>query len=172
MTPHTVQQLLQVFRLFRENHAGGMPLHMSYHEAVRSVAKTDSLTYQTIGDGCRRRLGLTNINELHEMLSAWVRGEPGALLNQLKRHSDPVSHREIEKFFSTTEPTTILKPKASVTAVPKEEPETVSFRLQARDARWLRALAELKGVSASELTASVVSTAVREQMKVVARGLI
>ena len=34
----TVDQLLQVFRLFHVNFAGGMPLRKSYQEAVREVA--------------------------------------------------------------------------------------------------------------------------------------
>jgi len=172
LNPNTVQQLLQVFRLFRENHAGGMLFQDSFHEAVRAVAKHYSVTYQTIGDGCRRRLELTNINELYEMLSAWMRGEPRILLHQLKKHSDPVTHSEIDKFFSTTEPTTSPKPKPSVMSAPKDESEAMSFRLQAHDARLLRALAELEGVSVGELTARVVSAAVRERMKVVARELI
>jgi len=172
MTPSTVEQLLQVFRLFRDNHAGGMPLHRSYHQAVRTVARNYSVTYQTIGDGCRRRLELNNINELYEILSAWVRGEPRALIHQLKEHSDPAAHSEIDKFFATTEPTALPKPKPSVMGAPKDEPETVSFRLRALDARMLRALAELEGVSVGELTARVVSETVRERMKVVARGLI
>jgi len=172
MTSSTVQQLLQVFRLFRDNHAGGMPLHRSYHEAVHTVARDHSVTYQTIGDGCRRRLELNNINELYEILSAWVRGEPHALIHQLKEHCDPAAHSEIDKFFSTTRPTAFSKTTPSVMGAPKDEPETVSFRLQARDARMLRALAELEGLSVGELTARVVSAAVRERMKVVARGLI
>jgi len=172
MTPSTVQQLLQVFRLFRDNHAGGMPLPRSYHEAVRTVARNYSVTYQTIGDGCRRRLALNNINELYEILSAWVRGEPRALIHQLKEHSDTAAHSEIDKFFATAEPTALPGPKPSVMGAPKDEPETVSFRLQVRDARMLRALAELEGVSVGELTARVVSATVRERMKVVARELI
>ena len=172
MKPHTVQQLLQVFQLFWENHAGGMPLHRSYHEAVRAVARNYSVTYQTIGDACRRRLELTNINELYEMSISWVRGEPRALLHQLKEHSDPVAHSAIEKFFIMTEPTTPPKSEPSVGVGAKEGPETVSFRLGVPDARMLRALAELEGISAGELTARVVSAAVRERMKVVARGFI
>lgn len=163
MTPHTVQQLLQVFRLFHENHRRGMPLNRSYHEAVRTVAKSFSVTYQTIGDGCRRRLELTSINELYEMLSAWVRGESRALLNQLKKCSDPAAHAEVERFFSMTEAVTPPKPKPSFESV------AVSLRLEARDASLLRALAELEG---EEVIARVVSGAVRERMKVVARGLI
>ena len=169
MTPHTVQQLLQVFRLFHEYHTGGMPLNRSYHEAVRSVAKSFSVTYQTIGDGCRRRLELTNINELYEMLSAWVRGESRALLHQLKKHSDPAAHAEIEKFFSMTERTTPPSPKASFISASKGESVAVSLRLEARDARLFRALTELEG---DEVAASVVSAAVRERMKIVARRLI
>jgi hypothetical protein len=172
MTPHTIQQLLQVFRLFWENHTGGMPLHHSYHEAVRTVAKDHSVTYQTIGDGCRRRLGLTNINDLHEMLSAWVRGEPSALLHQLQRHSDPAIHSEIDKFFSTTTLTVSTKLKPSVMSAPRDESETVSFRLKARDARSLRALAALEGIPVGEFTARVVSLAVQEQMEVVAHRFI
>lgn len=169
MTPHTVQQLLQVFRLFHENHARGMPLNRFYHEAVRTVAKNFSVTYQTIGDGCRRRLELTNINELYEMLSAWLRGEPHALLSQLKKHSDPTAHAEIEKFFSATELTAPSRTRTSSIVSSKEEFEVVPSRLQARNARLLRALAELDG---AEAIARMVSSAVRDRMKMVARGLI
>ena len=173
MTPHTVQQLLQVFRLFRENHAGGMPLHRSYPEAVRTVAKNYSVTYQTIGDGCRRRLELSNINELYEMLSAWVGGEPRALLHQLKEHSDPAAHADIDRFFSGgggPSPHVETK-KPSPKAPSREESETFSFRLPAPDARMLKALAELEGVSVGELTAREVTVVVRARMTVVARGI-
>lgn len=62
--------------------------------------------------------------------------------------------------------------KPPVMTAPKDEPETVSFRLQARDARLLRALAELEGIPVGELTARVVSMAVRERMKVAAHRII
>ena len=171
LNPKSVQQLLQVLRLFRENDAGRIHIPDSFHEAVRTVAKNYSVAYQTIGDLCRRRLELT-ANELNEMLSAWVRGEPRTLLHQLKKHSDPVAHSEIDTFFSTTEPPTSLKPKPSVMSAPKSESEAVSFHLEVHDARLLRALAELEGVSVDALTGRVVSAAVRERMKVVARELI
>lgn len=169
MTPHTVQQLLQVFRLFYENHASGMPLSRSYHEAVRAVAKNFSVTYQTIGDGCRRRLELANINELYEMLSAWLRGEPHALVSQLKKHSDPITHAIIEKFFSATESAASPEPKVVSSVFPKEESVVVPLRLPVKDARLFRALAELDGPDA---IARMVSAAVRDRMKIVARDII
>ena len=126
------------------------------------------VAYQTIGDACRRRLGLTHINELYEMLSAWLRGESRALVSQLKKHSDPVSHADIEKFFSTTKPATTFKPSSSSDVSTKEETVVVPLRLQARDARLLRALAELEGEWAIAL---MVSNAVRDRLKIVAREL-
>jgi hypothetical protein len=147
-----------------------MPLHHSFREAVCKVAEDFSVTYQTIGDGCRRRLELSNISELYEMISAWVRGEPNHLLRQLKEHADPVTHGEIDKFFFTTEP--FDSPKPSATPTPKDESETVSFRLHARDARMLRALAELEGISVGEITGRIVAAAVRDRMKIVALGFI
>lgn len=172
LTTHTVQQLLQVFRLFKVNHAAGMPLHHSYHDAVRKVAEDHSVTYQTIGDGCRRRLELTSINKLYEMLTAWVHGEPSHLLHQLKEHADPAAHPEIDKFFLATESISSTKPGLSVMPAARDESETVSFRLKAHDARALRALAELEGISVGEITGRIVVSAVRDRMKIVARGFI
>lgn len=169
MTPHTVRQLLQVFTLFRENRFKGIPLNKSFHEAVRTVAKNFSVTYQTIEDGCRRRLELTNINELYEMLSAWVSGESRGLLHQLKKHSDPAAHAEIERLFSEKAATMHPKTSPPVTDTPGDEFISVSLRLQECDARLLRALSVLEG---EEAIVNIVSAAVRDRMKVVARGLI
>jgi hypothetical protein len=172
MTPRTIQQLLQVFRTFRDNYASGMPLHRCYHEAVRAVATTHSVTYQTIGDGCRRRLKLDDINQLYELLTAWVKGDPRGLARQLKENADRAAHDEIDQFFSTGQTPISEKPKVSAKALTSEEPETITFRLPAREARMLRALAELEGVSVSELTGLVVCTAVRNRMAAAARTII
>lgn len=172
MTPQTVQQLLSVFRWFRDNHKSGMPLHSAYHEAVRTVADAHSITYQTVGDGCRRRLGLVDIRELYELLAAWTKGDSRALASQLKENSDPSSHDEIERFFSGGN----AAPAETRRALPKGpsngETEVFHFRLPDRDARMLKALAELEGVSASELIGHTISVAVRDRMAVVARGII
>ncbi len=172
MTPHTVEQLLQVFRRFRDNHASGTPLRPSYHKAVRSVAEAYSVTYQTIGDGCRRRLGLNNINELYELLAAWVKGDSRDLARQLKDNSEPSARGQIDEFFSRTEAALPDRQQLSIKAAMSSESETISFRLPARDARMLRALAALEGVSVAELTARAITDAVRDQMAIVARDIL
>lgn len=172
ITPQTVQQLLEVCRNFRDNHASGMPLHRSYKEAVHTVANAHSVFYQTIGDGCRKRLRLSNIREFHELLAAWVKGDARGLVRQLKENSDPSAHAEIDQFFSGGQPAPTQISKASPKGPLRNETETFSFRLPERDARMLKALAELEGVSVGELTARVVSAAVRNRMKVLARGIV
>ncbi len=172
MTSQTVQQLLQVFRKTRDNHTSGMPLHRSYQEAVRSVADAHSVTYQTVGDGCRRRLGLNNISELYELLAAWVKGDSRGLVRQLKESSDSESHAEIEQFFSGGDAVPSEIRKASPKTPSHDETETFQFRLAERDARMLRALAELEGISAPEIIARTVTAAVRDRMAVIARGIV
>lgn len=172
MTPQTIKQLLHVFRSFRDNYKSGMPLHRAYQEAVRSVADAHSITYQTVGDGCRRRLGLNNINKLYELLAAWVKGDSRGLVGQLKENSDPSSHAEIEQFFAAGDAAQADTGKPSPKGLLNGETEIFQFRLPERDARLLKALAELEGVSSSELIVRTISTAVRDRLAVVARSII
>lgn len=172
MTPQTVQQLLHVFRSFRDNHKSGMPLHRAYQQGVRTVADAHDITYQTVGDGCRRRLGLTDISQLYELLAAWVNGDPCGLVRQLKENSDPLAHAEIEQFFSGGDGAPVEIRKASPKSPSTHETEVFQFRLPARVARMLKALAELEGVSAPDLISNTISAAVRDRMTVVARGII
>lgn len=165
MTPQTVQQLLQVFRIFRENLERGIPLHRSYHEAVRSVAQSYSVTYQTIGDGCRRRLRLNDISELFALLSAWLQGDPNRLVHQLKVNSESSAHAEIDRFFTEGTVVTSQKQKAPIKALASNDFETISFRLLRNDARMLRALAELEGVSVGVVIGGLISESVRPRIK-------
>src|SRR5688572_6082169 len=142
MTAQTVEQLLRVFRHFRDNHASGMPLRRSYRDAVRAVADADSITYQTVGDGCRRRLGLRDISELYELLAAWIRGESDGLVNQLKDNADPSAHAEIDQFFSRGNAPEAENKKNALKAPLREESKPFTFRIAPRDARMLKALAE------------------------------
>jgi hypothetical protein len=172
MNSHSIQYILQVFRAFRENQARGMPVPKSYQKAVKGVAQRHEIAYQTVGDGCRRRLGLNNINELYELLSAWVRGDSGGLIRQLKAKADSSTHAEIDQFFATIGSSTPLNQNVSIKDGTADEAEIVPLRLCVRDARMLRALAELAGTSAGELAAAVIVPHVRERMKTVARELV
>jgi len=172
MSPRTVAQMLQVFRLFRDNHASGIPLHKAYHEAVRTVARDHGVTYQTIGDACRRRLGLDEINELYMRLAAWLRGDANPLVDQLKRNSVTRAHADIDRFFSSGESSSMPMEEEASMPSSVDESEAFSFRLPPSEAQKLRALAELEGVSPGELIARDVSAAVRERMIALARRIL
>ncbi len=172
MTVKTVRQLLQVFRLFRENYLQGTSFPRSYHDAVRQVAKDHSVTYQTIGDGCRRRLRLNDINELFELLDTWIKGGPKQLIMQLKDNAEPAAHQQIEEFFSMRHQASIEKPNMSAVQIQDAGFEALTFRLPKRDARMLRALAELEGTSVPELIGRHLSKTVQNRMKELARGII
>ena len=170
ITSQTVEQLLLVFRLSRERYARGEPLRRSYQRAVREVADRHSVRYQTIGDGCRRRLKLNDISELYTLLRRWLDGDPEPLANQLKAVSDPTAHDDIAGFFGSPTPSAKVTPRQAGAATSDDKDATFSFRLPEHDARKLRALAELEGVSPPELINKFVAAAVVEKMKLVAQG--
>ena len=149
-------------------HEPTAPLQRSY---VCGQAGTP-LTYQTIGDTCRRRLELTNVNELHDLLRAWVRGYPDALIRRIKERSDPVVHFEVDRFFTGGDGANWASDDSHREPVSHDELETFSFVLHESDGRLLRALAGHEGLSVGELTARLVSGAVRERMLAIARALI
>lgn len=172
MTRQSVQQVLQVFQSFRYNYKSGMPLRRAYQKGVKTVADSYGLRYQTIGDGCRRRLGLTNVGELYELLATWMTGDPSGLVHQVTAYSDPLVHVEIREFFSgdyapPEEDNGTLRGKPAT-----DETEVFRFRLRVDDARMLKALAELEGISASELVANVLSSIVRDRITAVAQRMV
>ncbi len=172
MKCQTVDQLLLVFRSFREKYARGKPLHKAYQEAVREVADGHAVTYQTIGDGCRRRLKLGNISELYALLARWVEGDPEPLAKIFKAASDPLAHDDITEFFGSYANFAVaggrdVRPAGSVGGS-----DSFFLRLPERDARMARALAEIEGISTPELLSRLLGAAVVEKMKLVARTIL
>ena len=172
MKHQTVEQLLLVFRSFRESYARGRPLHKAYQDAVREVADGHAVTYQTIGDGCRRRLKLNNIRELYALLARWMEGDSEPLAKQLKAASDPSAHNDITEFFGSSATFSVAGGWKARPATSDSRFDTFSLRLPERDARMARALAELEGVSTSELLSQLVGFAVAEKMKLVAQAIL
>lgn len=162
MTRKTIDQILQVFEIARNKCLAGMPLHKSYPDAVRYVANRYSVTYQTIGDGCRRRLKLNDISELYTLLEEWLNGNPNRLITQLKQQSDPNFHHEIDNFFNKLDSNEILTGSVSSK---DDQTEAFSFRLPVSEARLLRALSEIEGSSPQQLIGEIMQQAVKQKMK-------
>lgn len=172
MRRQTVEQLLLVFRSFHERYAQGRPLHRAYQEAVREVADRHKVTYQTIGDGCRRRLKLEDIRELYALLARWMEGDSEPLAEQLKAASDPSAHDDITEFFGSSTAFGVARHQEPSPATAEGSFSAFSLRLVERDARMARALAEIEGISPPELLGRLVGTAVAEKMKLVAQAIL
>ena len=165
MKRQTVEQLLKVFGAFRERVATGRPLRKAYQEAVREVADQYNVAYQTIGDGCRRRLKLNDIGELYALLERWVEGDPKPLAQQIRAASESSAHDHVTAFFESAASSAARHSGQVGPSVLDGKADTFSLRLPKQDARKVRALAEMEGTSPGELLGRLLGRAVTEEMK-------
>lgn len=163
LTHESTDQLLCLLQLFREGFQAGEPLRRAYRNSVRQAAGRYGVTYQTMGDLCRRRLNLDRIGLFYALLERWMAGDARPLAERLKAASVTSAHHDIEAFFRAGG-----GPRAVVPAAAADS-EVMSFRLPVREARMVRALAELEGLQAPELVRQLVGAVVEEKMQRVVR---
>jgi hypothetical protein len=169
---NTIQQLLEVFAIFYNSHSKGNPINRSYHEAVRRVAQKYGVTYQTIGDGCRRRLKLNDVSQLYSLLQRWIEGDPNDLIAVLKGNTDSHNYEGIDRFFRIPPAVSNHSEKYGPVQTNAIRTETFSFQLPEKDARILRATSEISGISVPEMLNQIVSTSIRDKIKELAREII
>lgn len=98
MTVRSTGQLLRVLDGVQRNY-GRAGLPEAYHDAVREVALTHQVAYQTIGDLCRRRLGFDSIDEFIALLREWLGGHPTRLQKRINEYSEIGGRLLVDKFF-------------------------------------------------------------------------
>jgi hypothetical protein len=170
MTRGTVRQILQVLKVFHDNQANGLSISRSYQDGVRKVAHENGVAYQTIGDACRRRLRLEDINELLHLLDRWTKGDSNPLIEQLKKNSSSNIHSEILTFFENY---VSHQNEVGPDAINEQRPaksEIFSVTLNEKDARMLRAIAEIEGVAVSEVLTSLAGKCLKAKMKEIAQA--
>ena len=96
----SVHQLLQVLELTRRSYRRGIPLGRAYQDAIRDVSSRHHVRYQTIGDLCRRRLGLGDMNEFVSLLTSWLAGNPTPLKQRVTQHSESTTRGLVDNYFS------------------------------------------------------------------------
>jgi hypothetical protein len=172
MNRKTVRQILEALVLFREKHAHGDPLTVARQEAVREVAQRYGVTYQTIEDACRRRLGLGDVSELDTLLQHWIGGDHLPLMNQLTPRASATAHADITIFFRDhTNPSEHSRENATTSA--EDSPrENFTASVSLRDARKLRAIAEIRGVDPTAFFNQIVSRAIRDETKAFAQAIL
>lgn len=96
----SVHQLLQVLELSGRSHRRGHPIGSAYQDAIRDVSSRHHVRYQTIGDLCRRRLGLTDMNEFVLLLTRWLAGDPIPLKQRIVQNSESAARPLVENYFN------------------------------------------------------------------------
>ena len=154
----TVTQMLQVLDLYRKGRQAGESIERALQSATQRVADEYNVTYQTIGDGYRRRLELQTIEHLHTLLARWDQGDPAGLARLLKGHTEVSNHQPIDQFFADEGDVTCANAEPTDhRSAPARKRETLTVELSSSEMKRLEALAEIVGSTATSLASRFVS---------------
>jgi len=162
MRQETLEQILKVISLAEQRYRIGDGIDRSYQYGVSRVSQEYGIAYQTIGDACRRRLGLEHVGEFKTMLRACFEGDPSQLRDVLMNKNSRFYHDKINEFFSK------LKNGGVTPEIKTEKPDTfVTYTVQLRksDSDVLKALAQLLSVEPEEVLVDVAVEAIKDRMK-------
>ena len=168
MRQETLEQILKVISVAAQRYRLGDGIDHSYQYGVSRVSQEYEIAYQTIGDACRRRLGLDHVGEFKTMLKASFEGDTNKLRDVLFSKTSRFYHDRINDFFSK-----LTNGGAITEAVPKKLDTFVTYnvQLQKGDSDVLMALAHLLGSQPEEVLVKVAVEAIKDRMKRVANKL-
>jgi hypothetical protein len=153
----SVEQIVAVLKRFHARQQAGDPIDKAYQQAIEEVSRQYRVAYQTIGDLCRRRLGLQAIHEFYDLLEKWTLGDPRPLAELLRRHTGVEGRQQIDAFFFEG---------VAAPAVPvSDNVESISVSLKVSQARKLKAMLLVKGVPVSDWLSRNVSRLIDEEYK-------
>jgi len=155
LTEKTLDQILGVLDLTEKYYRNGMSLSKAYQKSVKEIALKYSVRYQTIADGCRRRLNLNNVNEFMELLREWLAGNNQKLKDLLSKNINAFKQYKLDNFFKETG-----QALSSVERQPRKVEETVesiSFSIPSSIASQLRTIAEAKGETIQDLSSLIIN---------------
>ncbi|KKL90106.1 hypothetical protein LCGC14_1907990 [marine sediment metagenome] len=162
MRSETLEQILKVITVAAQRYNQGDGIDHSYQYGVSRVSQEYGIRYQTIGDACRRRLGLKHIGEFKAMLKASFEGDTNKLRDVLLSKTSRFYHDRINDFFSKF---TNIR---ATTEVEEKEPDTFvpyTVKLRKRDSDVLIALAQLSGGQPEEILLEASVEAIKDRMK-------
>lgn len=169
LEPHSVDQILRVLEFFRQNKRLGFDTGSACSRAIQQVAKESNVRYQTIGDGCRRRLGLVDMSEFHRLIEDWLRGNARPLAVVLKQNSAKSVGPRIDAFFAdqprATKRADDVTPGLRTGPVKVVDSNPVRITLSDTDSRMLRVLAQIEDRQPDMLGVELLSAGVRERLR-------
>ena len=160
----SVEQLLAVLNSFTGRYDNGeKSVIKAFQGAVDDVRKKYGVTYQTIGDLCRRRLRLRNVNEFYNLLEKWkIFGDFKLLDETIKRNAEQETHQKITDYFTGTYSVSFGGDVSKLSSLPEE---SFTFLLRTDIAKKLKILSVGESFSIPLWLSKKISQAVEEQYK-------
>lgn len=154
LTEKTLDQILGVLDLTAKYKATGLPTSKAYQKAVKDIAHKYSVRYQTIADGCRRRLNLDNVNEFMKLLNEWLGGQPERLKELLINNIKEFDEYKVENFFDQNQllSSFVIQDERKV----EEAFDVITFKTPRNIASQLRTLAEAEGKTIQYIASSII----------------
>jgi len=173
LTSKSLDQILEVIRKTKSQYLSGSPLHTSIQSGIEYVSKSYNVTYQTIEDGCRRRLGLKTIDDFRRVLSEYFHGNPNNIISILREHTDSNLHNKINEYFKGSV-TSIIKSSDKIQDIPLQErtTEVFSFRLDEETSKKLRILVGFLEIPPSEWISIIIKKKVNEDVQELLESLV
>ena len=159
----TLDQILEVLKGAKMGHATGQPLLKAYQKSVHDVANLYHTSYQTIADGCRRRLNLSDRDEFLMLVDRWLRGDSKGLAKLLKINVSEFEHHKIDNFFDEYSQGFEFRPINTSLSLLDQQTEAVSFRIVKGKLDQMQILAQLSGKSIPEWLAEKVGSIVESE---------
>jgi len=154
LTEKTLDQILGVLDFTAKYKATGLPTSKAYQKAVKDIAHKYSVRYQTIADGCRRRLNLDNINEFMKLLDEWLGGHPERLKELIINNINEFDEYKVENFFDQNQLQSSFMPQDQKKV--EEAFEVITFKIPRNISRQLRTLAEAEGKTTEYLASNII----------------
>lgn len=170
LTHKTLKIIFAVLLHLRKNYVGGLPLTKAYRMAVREVASENQIFYQTVADGCCRRIQL-NRDGFLDLVRDWLGDDPKRLMDHIKRYVHQKDHQLVDDYFKElAKPARMVGDERhasidGVESVYKSTPagpstEIMSFRISRKIAQQIKLMADMVSKSAPEWLAEVVEQTV------------
>jgi hypothetical protein len=159
LKPKSVDQFFDVLTKFKTEYAKGYPVAKAYQGAVEEIRKKYSVAYQTIGDLCRRRLGLRTIEDFYGLLEKWVVGDTEPLISVLMNNTKEYSHSKIFDYFKEIGG----KPEKQKANSFVAKPEAFNLSLEHETAKKLKVLSLMEENNSSVWLSNAVSEIVEQR---------
>ena len=125
------RQILPLLSGIRARIEGGATVQDACRKATHDLSKAVRRTYQTLEDGCRRRLDLDDIRDFHDLVESWIHDGSPDLKERLTRHAEAAAHAAIDVFFVRFETAESRNPNSQLlpAADPSSRPRRFGRRL-------------------------------------------